>query len=1300
LVHKNGGLVNCAQCSAAARRFVVSEPLLRLFVSSPGDVPDERRRVDLVVERLNAAFKGRVQIKTIRWETSYYSAHETFQKQIPEAADCDVVVGIFRARLGTPLPPQFPTLPSGAPYPSGAAYEVLSAIEARQSGKDLPDVYVFRYAGAPLVALDAADRAAIEQQWRGLQAFFTTWFQNTSGEFLAAFQDYSSTDDFAQKVEDCLRQWLARQGYTAQGTVWDRVLRGSPFPGLAAFEAGRAAVFFGRDTALARAIARLREASAPFLLLIGASGSGKSSLLRAGLLPRLTAPGTIPEVDLWRTALVVPGRDPFLSLAESLFADEALGPELRRGIFATREMLAAQLATGPATALAPLRDALERAARPHGTSTTARLALAVDQAERLFLETGLDKAEAFARLLAALVASRLATVVVVLRSDAYAPFQRVEALVNLRDSGATFDLLPPSAAEMEDMVTRPAAACSPALGFEQRDGTSLATVLVADAKGGDALPLLQMTLSRLYAAEAGRGDGVLRFADYRGMNEAVTATANEVLATLAPGARDELPALVTGLVHDVVADPLTRAPLPVVTALDRSVFEAQNPARKTLIDAFVESRLLTAGGDGAAQTVRPVHEALLRIWPQAQAIIAETASLIRVRLTLEPMVRAWLDAPEDTRAGYLELSPALLDGAQQLLGRFGTDVPPAMRDFVAAAAARDAAKRDQERQEQERRLRDAQALAAANRRTAQRTGAGLVVALVLAGAAGWQWHTAEVERQAAQRSLALATNTANGLVFDLAQKFRFVAGVPATMIKDILNQARTLQDQLILSGQTSPALLRSQAAALDEYAKTLLTLGDTKSALAAARQAQGVDQALLAAQPDNTLWQDDLGVDDTMIGNALNDQGDTSGALAAYRAAQGIDTSLLQSGANTVWQQHLAADDRDLGEVIDARNDLAGALTAYRAAQGIDQALVAQDSTNTDWQSALASDDNAIGAALQAQGDMTGALAAYNASKTIDQALAAQDSTNTLWQFDLGSDDSNIGDLLSAQHDLPGALTAFRAAQTIDTALAAQDKTNRQFQGVLAITDGDLGSVLWNQGDLPGALAAFRAAKAIDQTLAAQDPTNTMWPSDIGDSDRHIGYVLQTQGDLAGALAAYREALGFDQTLAAQDKTDAAWQEDLGDDEVDAGMVLLAQKNLTGALTAYRAGQAIAKTLAAQDPANLPYQALLAAYDGDVGGVLMQQHDLPGALAAFREARTITAALGTNSQWQSYLATDDRDIGVILAYQGDFAGALEALHEAQGIDQALATKAPTDARWQKNLTFDTSLITSVMQAKK
>jgi tetratricopeptide (TPR) repeat protein len=721
------------------------EQILRLFVSSPGDVADERRRVEIVVERLNAEFKGRVRIEAVRWETEYYSAHDTFQKQIPEASGCDVVVAIFRARLGTELPADFPRLPTGEPYPSGTAYEVLSAIEARKARHDLPDIYVFRYPRPPSIQLDDPHEAQIRSQWERLKAFFDTWFKTTGGQFVAAFQDFASTDDFAEKLESCLRQWLAKRGYTAEGPAWDRLLDGSPFPGLGAFDAKRERVFFGRGLATAQAAARLRDAAihgTPFLLLIGASGSGKSSFLRAGLAPYLTRPGTIPEIDLWRNALVEVGPDPLLSLAEALFAETGLGAELRQGDFRTAEALAALFAGGAEAGIAPVRGALERAAQDRAQQANfaaprpARLLLAIDQAERLFLEASPEAASAFVAIVVELIKHQLAYVIVALRSDAYPRFQLNDALRDLRETGATFDLVPPAAGELEEIVTRPVAACHPPLAFELENGRSLASVLVADARGGDTLPLLQMTLSRLFDAEAGRGDGLLRYADYPGINAAVTKTAEDALAHLDADARAQVPALVTALVRDVVADPLTGAPIPSVGTLDRAAFERGHPARTALADAFVTRRLLTVEGAEGAIRLRPVHEALLRIWPEAVRIVAENASLIRVRYALEPIVRNWQEAVEAERARHLDISPALLGGAQQLLARFGQDLPAPMQDFIAQSSAADAARRGREHRRQ-------RAVLAA-------TVGALVVVASLALAATWQWHSAEQARQEAQ----------------------------------------------------------------------------------------------------------------------------------------------------------------------------------------------------------------------------------------------------------------------------------------------------------------------------------------------------------------------------------------------------------------------------------------------------------------------------------------------------------------------------------------------------------------------
>jgi hypothetical protein len=114
---------------------------VRVFVSSPGDTHFERMRIERVVERLNGEFAESARLEAIRWESKYYQARDTFQKQIPEAADCDLVIAILRHRLGTELPADFPVMDSGEPYPSGTAYEILSAIESGKK-RNVPDVCI------------------------------------------------------------------------------------------------------------------------------------------------------------------------------------------------------------------------------------------------------------------------------------------------------------------------------------------------------------------------------------------------------------------------------------------------------------------------------------------------------------------------------------------------------------------------------------------------------------------------------------------------------------------------------------------------------------------------------------------------------------------------------------------------------------------------------------------------------------------------------------------------------------------------------------------------------------------------------------------------------------------------------------------------------------------------------------------------------------------------------------------------------------------------------------------------------
>src|SRR6266851_5497785 len=188
--------------------------VLRVFVSSPSDVEFERARIDRVAERLDREYAERVAIKTVRWERKVYSSHAGFQDQIPEAAQCDLVIALFWLRLGTPLPESFARMESGERYPSGTAYEVLTALDARKKG-ERPDVYVFRKTEA---GPDSTDEA--KGQRKDLDAFFARWFQTPDGQFLRAYHRFETPDELERLVEKLLRDWIDEHVPRDRSLIW------------------------------------------------------------------------------------------------------------------------------------------------------------------------------------------------------------------------------------------------------------------------------------------------------------------------------------------------------------------------------------------------------------------------------------------------------------------------------------------------------------------------------------------------------------------------------------------------------------------------------------------------------------------------------------------------------------------------------------------------------------------------------------------------------------------------------------------------------------------------------------------------------------------------------------------------------------------------------------------------------------------------------------------------------------------------------------------------------------------------
>src|SRR3954452_18121897 len=120
-------------------------PRIRVFISSPGDVIEERRIVAAAVDRLRRRYAAACDVVEYRWENDVYLATDGgFQEQIARAANFDLVVFILWSRLGTRLPAAFARA-DGTPYDSGTEFEFEDAVDAfRRQGR--PDVLLFRKA--------------------------------------------------------------------------------------------------------------------------------------------------------------------------------------------------------------------------------------------------------------------------------------------------------------------------------------------------------------------------------------------------------------------------------------------------------------------------------------------------------------------------------------------------------------------------------------------------------------------------------------------------------------------------------------------------------------------------------------------------------------------------------------------------------------------------------------------------------------------------------------------------------------------------------------------------------------------------------------------------------------------------------------------------------------------------------------------------------------------------------------------------------------------------------------------------
>ncbi len=521
-----------------------------------------------------------------------------------------------------------------------------------------------------------------------------------------------------------------------------------PYPGLLALQEQDAAIFFGRDQDIVTGLDTLnrlrRLAGASLILFLGASGSGKSSLVRAGLLPRLKR-----DTDNW--LLVPPFRPQERPLDELAlaFADRFAETEHARDWQAIRGELRRAADADPVDGMALVdlaRDLQIAAGRREAT-----VLLAIDQAEELFGYGPSGEALRFGRLLRAALEAGGAQLMVLatMRSDFLDRFQTDPGLRDVDYEAVTVD--PLSVARLPEIVEGPARIA----GIEL--GPGLVAAMLADTETEDALPLLAFTLRELH--ERYGDDGRLTLDDYRdlgGLEGSVRRAADGVIDAIRPGDA-ELAALRSAFVPAMVR--INEQGQYTRRRASRAVLlEPVQP----LLQRFVDARLLVSDRDNEGrETLEVAHEALLRAWPRLRVWLDEDQDKLRLRETIRRAAEAWQERDRDE--DWLDHRGSRLEAVEALVGeaRFAlTD--PTEHDYLEACLDR---RRQEEREAQA--LREREAKAERDRLRRARVFAA-VTSVLFALAAGFgyfawhQWGTAETalakEKSANSRRLATASD--------------------------------------------------------------------------------------------------------------------------------------------------------------------------------------------------------------------------------------------------------------------------------------------------------------------------------------------------------------------------------------------------------------------------------------------------------------------------------------------------------------------------------------------------------------
>ncbi len=447
----------------------------------------------------------------------------------------------------------------------------------------------------------------------------------------------------------------------------------SPYAGLSSFQENDAGKFFGRNREIAAMVTRIRDR--PLMAVVGSSGVGKSSFVRAGLVPALKRSG-----EVWETLVVRPGRSPIESLASVISPMVATAANLADEMDEQKKLVET-LRREPGHLGHILRGRARRDNR--------RILMFVDQFEELYTQTSdLELRAAFTACLAAVAddATSPLRVVLSIRSDFLDRIAEDQGFLGELAQGLFF-LGPPNREGLKEAILQPAEMA----GFTFELAATVDDMLDHLETTPGALPLLQFAATKLWDARD-KSRKMLTHGSYTamgGVGGALASHADRVISDIGPAKAP----LVRAILLRLVTPERTRAIVPMneLRELSREVGEVQR-----LIDQMVDARLLVVqtldGGKGS--TVEIVHESLVQGWPTLRRWLDENQDDAVFVDQLRTAARQW-----HTKGRSVDLlwRGETADEAKKFKSRYKGSLSDAERAFLSEVVEYDLAVRRRKR---------------------------------------------------------------------------------------------------------------------------------------------------------------------------------------------------------------------------------------------------------------------------------------------------------------------------------------------------------------------------------------------------------------------------------------------------------------------------------------------------------------------------------------------------------------------------------------------------------------------------